>query len=256
MAKPLLAIDGLTKRFGGVVASDDIVLDVMPGELHAVIGPNGAGKTTLIGELTGEISPDAGRIRFDGSDIVTLPTYRRSALGLARSFQITSLFLDFTALDNVALAVQAHSGHSFRFWREARDEPELRGPALAALARVGLAERANVVAASLSHGEHRQLEIAMALANKPRLLLLDEPMAGLGPEESARMVALLRELKRELPILLVEHDMEAVFALADRVTVLVYGRVIASGAPDAVRANADVRQAYLGEQEVVEAVDD
>ncbi|MEX0591256.1 MAG: ABC transporter ATP-binding protein [Xanthobacteraceae bacterium] len=256
MAKPLLAIDGLTKRFGGVVASDDIVLDVMPGELHAVIGPNGAGKTTLIGELTGEISPDAGRIRFDGSDIVTLPTYRRSALGLARSFQITSLFLDFTALDNVALAVQAHSGHSFRFWREARKEPELREPALAALARVGLADRANEVAASLSHGEHRQLEIAMALANKPRLLLLDEPMAGLGPEESARMVALLRELKRELPILLVEHDMEAVFALADRITVLVYGRVIASGAPDAVRANADVRQAYLGEQEVVEAVDD
>lgn len=249
MADALLRIEGLHKRFGGVVASDDIVLDVRAGELHAVIGPNGAGKTTLIGELTGEVRPDAGRIVFDGIDITALPTYRRSALGLARSFQVTSLFLDFTALANVALAVQARSGHSFHFWSDARNESELREPARAALARVGLAERADVVASNLSHGEHRQLEIAMALAGKPRLLLLDEPMAGLGPEESARMVALLRELKRELPILLIEHDMEAVFALADRITVLVYGRVIASGVPEAIRANEDVRQAYLGEQE-------
>ena len=249
MADALLQIDGLTKRFGGVVASDNIVLGVARGELHAVIGPNGAGKTTLIGQLTGEIAPDAGRIRFEGRDITALPIFRRSQLGLARSFQLTSLFLDFTALDNVALAVQAHAGHSFRFWRDARSEPELRTPARAALARVGLAGRGDVIVSNLSHGEHRQLEIAMALATTPRMLLLDEPMAGMGPEESARMVKALRELKRELTILLIEHDMEAVFALADRITVLVYGRVIASGAPAEIRANADVRDAYLGEAE-------
>ena len=246
MADALLAIEGLTKRFGGVIASDDITLAVPTGELHAVIGPNGAGKTTLIGELTGEIAPDAGRIRFEGRDITALPVWRRSTLGLARSFQITSLFADFSALDNVALAVQAHSGHSFRFWRDARSEPELREPARAALARVGLAERADALVARLSHGEHRQLEIAVALATSPRMLLLDEPMAGMGPEESARMVAMLRELKRELTILLIEHDMEAVFALADRITVLVYGRVIASGPPAAIRADEAVRKAYLG----------
>jgi len=251
VAEALLHIEDLTKRFGGVVASDRISLAVAAGELHAIIGPNGAGKTTLIGELTGEISPNTGRIRFDGCDITALPTYRRSALGLARSFQITSLFSDFTALDNVALAVQAHAGHSFRFWRDARSESALREPARAALDRVGLAGRANVTVSKLSHGEHRQLEIAMALATGPRMLLLDEPMAGMGPEESARMVAMLLELKRELTILLIEHDMEAVFALADRITVLVYGRVIATGAPEAVRANAEVRQAYLGENEKV-----
>jgi branched-chain amino acid transport system ATP-binding protein len=251
LADSLLHIEDLTKRFGGVVASDRISLAVAPGELHAIIGPNGAGKTTLIGELAGEVAPDAGRIRFDGRDITALPTYRRSMLGLARSFQITSLFPDFTALDNVALAVQAHAGHSFRFWRDARTESTLRGPARAALDRVGLSGRADVTVSKLSHGEHRQLEIAMALATGPRLLLLDEPMAGMGPEESARMVAMLRELKRELTILLIEHDMEAVFALADRITVLVYGRVIATGAPEAVRANAEVRRAYLGENEKV-----
>jgi branched-chain amino acid transport system ATP-binding protein len=246
----LLQIDGLTKRFGGVVASEDITLDVPRGELHAIIGPNGAGKTTLIGQLTGELAPDAGRIRFNDTDITGLPVYRRSQLGLARSFQITSLFHDLTALDNVALAVQAHAGHSFRFWRDARSEPELREPARTALERVGLAERADVPVANLSHGEHRQLEIAMALATRPRMLLLDEPMAGMGPEESARMVRTLRELKQELTILLIEHDMEAVFALADRITVLVYGRVIASDTPQAVRGNPDVREAYLGDQAV------
>jgi branched-chain amino acid transport system ATP-binding protein len=246
VAEALLAIEGLSKRFGGVTASDDITLAVPAGELHAIIGPNGAGKTTLIGELAGEIAPDAGRIRFDGRDITALPVWRRSALGLARSFQITSLFADFTALDNVALAVQAHSGHSFHFWRDARSDPALRKPAGAALARVGLAERADVLVARMSHGEHRQLEIALALATAPRMLLLDEPMAGMGPEESARMVATLRELKREFTILLIEHDMEAVFALADRVTVLVYGRVLASGAPAEIRANQAVREAYLG----------
>ena len=249
VTEALLEIEGLTKRFGGVVASDAITFAVPAGELHAIIGPNGAGKTTLIGELAGEIAPDAGRIRFDGGDITALPTWRRSALGLARSFQITSLFPDFTALDNVALAVQARSGHSFRFWRDARQETGLRAPAQAALARVGLAERAHVLVSKLSHGEHRQLEIAMALATRPRMLLLDEPMAGMGPEESARMVGTLRALKQSLTILLIEHDMETVFALADRISVLVYGRLIASGAPAEIRANAEVRRAYLGEEE-------
>ena len=249
VADGLLSVDGLTKRFGGVVASDGITLDISKGELHAIIGPNGAGKTTLIGQLTGEITPDAGRIHFDGADIAALPVHARSQLGLARSFQITSLFLDITTLDNVALAVQAHSGHSFHFWRRARMEAVLRDPARAALARVGLAQRSDMQVSKLSHGEHRQLELAMALATNPSMLLLDEPMAGLGPDESARMVATLRELKRELTILLIEHDMEAVFALADRITVLVYGRIIASGTPEAIRANEDVRQAYLGEQE-------
>jgi branched-chain amino acid transport system ATP-binding protein len=249
VADALLRIEDLTKRFGGVVASDHIMLDVMAGELHAVIGPNGAGKTTLIGQLTGEIVPDTGRVWFDGAGITPLATHRRSQLGLARSFQITSLFLDMTALDNVALAVQAHAGHSFRFWRNARREPELRAPAAATLARVGLAHRAGTLVSKLSHGEHRQLEIAMALATGPRMLLLDEPMAGMGLEESARMVAILRELKRDLTILLIEHDMEVVFALADRISVLVYGRVIATGTPETIRANAEVREAYLGDSE-------
>src|SRR4051812_33345475 len=251
MPEPLLAVEGLTKRFGGITASDDVSLAVGEGELHAIIGPNGAGKTTLIGQLTGELTPQAGRIRFAGRDITASPAYQRNLLGLARSFQITSLFLDFTALDNVALAVQAHAGHSFHFWRDARKELELREPARAALQRVGLGARADALVANMNHGEHRQLEIAMALATKPRMLLLDEPMAGMGAEESTRMVTLLRELKQEVTILLIEHDMDAVFALADRISVLVYGRVIASGEPAAIRANPDVRRAYLGEQQAV-----
>jgi branched-chain amino acid transport system ATP-binding protein len=245
----LLRVENLAKRFGGIVATDDLILNIADGELHAVIGPNGAGKTTLIAQLSGQLVPDSGRIYFAGSDITAVPMYARSALGLARSFQITSLFLDLSVLDNVALAVQANAGHSFHFWRNARREPELRDPARAALARVGLNVRADLPASALSHGEHRLLELAMALASRPRMLLLDEPMAGLGPEESTRMVAMLRELKKELTILLVEHDMEAVFALADRITVLVYGRVIASGSPNDIRNNAQVRDAYLGEQE-------
>lgn len=249
MSEPLLHVDHLAKRFGGIVATDDLLLTVTKGELHAVIGPNGAGKTTLIDQLSGRLIPDSGRIQFAGHDITVLPPYRRSALGLARSFQITSLFLDLSVLDNVALAVQAHAGHSFRFWRDVRGEAELREPARAALARVGLAARAEQPAAALSHGEHRQLELAMALAGNPRMLLLDEPMAGLGPEESVRMVEMLQALKQEYTILLVEHDMEAVFALADRITVLVYGRVIASGSPDTIRADEAVREAYLGEDE-------
>jgi branched-chain amino acid transport system ATP-binding protein len=249
MTEPLLQISGLTKRFGGVIASDAITLDVPRGEFHAIIGPNGAGKTTLIGLLAGEIAPQGGAIRFDGADITRLAVHRRSRLGLARSFQITSLFPEFTALDNVALAVQAHAGHSFRFWRGAHRDTALREPAQAALVRVGLGTRARVRVDRLSHGERRQLEIAMALATRPHMLLLDEPMAGMGQEESARMVAMLRELKGGITILLIEHDMETVFALADRITVLVYGRVIASGDPRAIKADAAVREAYLGEQQ-------
>jgi branched-chain amino acid transport system ATP-binding protein len=251
MADALLRVAGLAKRFGGIVATDDVALDVPEGELHAVIGPNGAGKTTLIAQLSGQLMADSGRIHFAGVDITRTPAWRRSHLGLARSFQITSLFLDHSVLDNVALAVQAHAGHSFRFWRNARLETGLRQKARAALDEVGLAHRADARASLLSHGEHRLLELAMALAGQPRMLLLDEPMAGLGPDESARMVAMLRRLKQRYTILLVEHDMEAVFALADRISVLVYGRVIATGAPDVIRANDQVREAYLGEDDHV-----
>ena len=249
MTAPLLQVSGLAKRFGGIVATDDVSFAIPEGELHALIGPNGAGKTTLIAQLSGSIFADGGRIAFAGADITRLPMPKRSHIGLARSFQITSLFLDMSVLDNVALAVQAHAGHSFRFWRPAREEVELREPARAALARVGLEARAEAPASALSHGEHRLLEIAMALAGRPRMLLLDEPMAGLGPEESARLVEMLQALKAEYTILLVEHDMEAVFALADRITVLVYGRVIASGAPHVIRADEAVREAYLGEED-------
>ena len=240
MSEPLLQVTNLAKRFEGIVATDNLALNVVAGELHAVIG-------TLIAQLGGQVIPDSGRIRFAGNDITALPIHKRNRLGLARTFQIASLFLDFSVLDNVALAVQAHVGHSFRFWRDARKDPELRKPARVVLARVGLAQRADLPASALSHGEHRLLELAIALASEPRMLLLDEPMAGLGPDESARMIELLRTLKRELTILLVEHDMEAVFALADRITVLVYGRAIASGTPEAIRANEEVRRAYLGE---------
>ena len=251
MADPLLRVEKLVRRFGGVIATDHVSLDVGQGELHAIIGPNGAGKTTLISQLTGQLSPNSGTIRFAGADITRLPAFRRSALGLARSFQITSLLPDFTASDNVALAAQAHDGHSFYFWGNARKESALRNAALAALKRVGLEHRADVVVSRLSHGEQRELELAVALATKPQLLLLDEPMAGLGTTESARMVKLLQELRREVTIVLVEHDMDAVFALADRITVLVYGRVIASDVPAAIRQNEEVRRAYLGDQHAV-----
>jgi branched-chain amino acid transport system ATP-binding protein len=253
VTEPLLETRGLVKRFGGVVATDRVSLEVRAGEIHAVIGPNGAGKTTLVAQLAGEVRPDAGTIHLAGADVTGLPVHARSALGLARSFQVTSIFRDLTVLDNAALAVQAHAGSSFRFWRPARRDAALREPARAVLAEVGLADRADRVAATLAHGEQRQLEIAMALATRPRLLLLDEPTAGMGPEESARMVALLRALKGRRGVLLVEHDMEAVFALADRVTVLVYGRVIATGPPDAIAASPEVREAYLGETELARA---
>ncbi|WP_429028913.1 ABC transporter ATP-binding protein [Bradyrhizobium sp. I1.14.4] len=251
MAEPLLRVDNLVRRFGGITATDNLSMEVVPGELHAIIGPNGAGKTTLISQLTGQVMPNSGTIRFAGRDVTSLPSYKRSRLGLARSFQITSLLKDFSAIDNVALAAQAHDGHSFRFWGNARKEKHLRDTARAALERVGLGKRADVVVSQLSHGEQRELELAVALATKPQLLLLDEPMAGLGVTESARMVALLKELRKEVTIVLVEHDMEAVFALADRITVLVYGRVIACDVPDAIRRHDEVKRAYLGEQHAV-----
>ena len=243
----LLGTESLVKRFGGLAATDGLSLSVEEGELHALIGPNGAGKTTLIGQLSGALSPDEGRILFDGRDVTRMPMHKRARRGLARSFQITSIFPSFTALDNVALAVQAQAGHSFRFWRDAGRDPALVGPARAALERVGLGGRAAAPADTLAHGEKRQLELAMALATGPRLLLLDEPMAGMAPEESARMVELLAALKGGVTILLVEHDMDAVFALADRITVLVRGRDLATGTPDAIRRDPAVREAYLGD---------
>jgi branched-chain amino acid transport system ATP-binding protein len=248
MVEPLLSTDRLVKRFGGLVATDTVSIDVRPGEIHALIGPNGAGKTTLVSQLTGNLAPDAGTIHFAGRDVTRLPTHARVRLGLARSFQITSVLREFTALDNVALAFQAHAGHSFRFLADARRDERLRAPARRGLEAVGLGARAETPAAALSHGEQRQLEIAMALAGDPKLLLLDEPMAGMGVEESQRMIGFLRALKDKRAMLLIEHDMDAVFQLADRITVLVYGRAIASGTPDEIRANAEVRQAYLGDE--------
>jgi branched-chain amino acid transport system ATP-binding protein len=251
VAEALLCAENLVRRFGGILATDNLSLAIARGELHAIIGPNGAGKTTLIAQLTGQLRPSAGIIRFAGQDITRLPAWRRSRLGLARSFQITSLLKDFTAADNVALAAQAREGHSFRFWADARKESRLREAAYSALARVGLERRADIAVSELSHGEQRELELAVALATRPQLLLLDEPMAGLGATESARMVKLLAELRNEVTIILVEHDMDAVFALADRITVLVYGRIIASDVPAAIRLNEEVKRAYLGDQHVV-----
>ena len=243
----MLEVRGLRKSFGALRASDGVDFDVREGETHAIIGPNGAGKTTLVGQLAGHLAPDAGHIRFLGEDITRLSAPRRARKGLARSFQITSVYADFTALQNVALAVQAHSGHSFRFWAFASSDKALTEPAGRFLDEVGLSSRKGVLAASLSHGEQRQLEMAMVLATRPRLMLLDEPMAGMGAEESQRMVELLAGLKRRQTMLLVEHDMDAVFRLADRISVLVYGRIIASGTPEEIRANEEVRRAYLGE---------
>jgi len=247
MTSPILEARGLTKAFGALRASDGIDLEVREGETHAIIGPNGAGKTTLIGQLAGGIRPDRGEVRFEGEDVTGLPAAIRARRGLARSFQITSIYADFSALENVMLAVQARAGHSFRFWARARDDASLRSPARAILDEVGLGGRADAIAANLAHGEQRALEIAMALACAPRLLLLDEPVAGMGAEETQRMIALLSTLKGGKTIILVEHDMDAVFSLADRISVLVYGRIIATGSPAEIRANSEVRRAYLGE---------
>lgn len=247
MSDAILEIIGMTKCFGAVTASDGLTFSVKRGHIHALIGPNGAGKTTAVSQLSGELRSDAGRIRFDGSDITRWPTYRRARAGLQRSYQITSIFPNFTTLDNVALAIQAQRPHSFRFWSDVRREDSIRAPARAVLERVGLGDRQEVRVTDLAHGEQRQLEIAMVLATGPTMLLLDEPMAGMGQSESQRMMETLRPLKGEVTILLIEHDMDVVFALADVVTVLVKGQAIATGTPDEVRADLDVRRAYLGD---------
>jgi branched-chain amino acid transport system ATP-binding protein len=248
VAEALLQITGLRKRYGALAVTDGVDLAVRAGAIHALIGPNGAGKTTLIGQIFGAVHPDAGRIVLAGRDITRLAPHRRARLGLARSFQITSILPEFSVLENVALAVQAHSGSSFRFLRPARGDARLNGPALAALEQVGLADRRGVVARALSHGEKRQLELAMALAAQPVVMLLDEPLAGAGPEEAERLIGLLDGLRGHCAVLLVEHDMAAVFRLADEISVLAQGRVIAHGTPEAIRADPAVRAAYLGEE--------
>jgi branched-chain amino acid transport system ATP-binding protein len=248
VAEPALALTALCKHFGGLVVTDNVTMAINPGELHAVIGPNGAGKTTLINQVSGLVTPDSGSIILAGRDVTDLPAHARARLGLARSFQITSVLTGFSALENVALAAQARAGSSFRFLGHAAVEPVLNAAAMAALDEVGLADRACVAAGHLAHGEKRALELAMAIVSDPRLLLLDEPMAGTGHEETERLIAVLDRLKGRFAIMLVEHDMTAVFALADRISVLIYGRILASGTPDAVRADPQVVAAYLGDE--------
>lgn len=248
MPEAILSLSNVTKQFGALLASDNVSLDLMPGEIHALIGPNGAGKSTLIKQIAGEIKPDSGDIRFAGRDINDLSAVERSRMGLARTFQVSSLMPEFSVLQNVVLAQQSVSGKIFRFFKPVLSDASLLEPAMAQLERVGLADRAQMRAADISHGERRQLEMAVALALKPRAFLLDEPMAGMGPEGSKRLTGFLDGLRAEAPILLVEHDMDAVFALADRISVLVYGRVIATGTVDDIRGNEDVKRAYLGEE--------
>ena len=246
MSLTILKVSNLSKTFGGVVATDHLNLEIKHGELHAIIGPNGAGKTTLIAQLSGETFPDSGEIIFREENITALPPFKRSRLGIARSFQITSLMLEMDVIDNITLATLAQDNHSYKFWKPAREDIDLRKSALNALKEVGLEERAFEKVGNLSHGEHRQLEIAMALATQPHLLLLDEPMAGMGTEEGRTILKILQKLKKRKTILLIEHDMDVVFALADRITVLVYGRVIASGSPKSIKEDEKVREAYLG----------
>ena len=248
MSQAILETRRLMKAFGGIRATDDLNLSVMPGELHAIIGPNGAGKTTLITQLCGTQFPDSGQVIFNGQDVTRVPAHARAHLGMTRSFQITSLVMDMSVLDNVALAAQAHMGSSYRLFKAARKDKPVRDLAMQCLARVGLEAQAHRLTRELSHGEHRHIEIAIALASQAPLMLLDEPMAGLGVEEGHAMVKLLKEIKGERTIVLIEHDMDAVFALADRISVLVYGHIIATGKPDEIRQNADVQAAYLGEE--------
>ena len=246
--EPLLEVDSLSKRFGGVQATDAVSLTVAANEVHALIGPNGAGKTSLINQLSGAMAPDQGRIVFRGEDVTGLAMHRRVGRGLVRSYQITRLFRSLTAAENLALAIQARSGSSLSFWRPVASERALFDEALELLADLGLAHRADSRADALAHGEQRALEGGLALATRPSLLLLDEPLAGTGPEESERMVRLIEAIRQRTAVLLVEHDVDAVFRLADRVTVLVNGRVIASGSPSAVRTDPAVVAAYLGEE--------
>ncbi len=248
MAEPVLELANLRKSFGALTATDDVALTLMPGEIHALIGPNGAGKSTLIKQIVGEIRPDSGSVRFMGRAIDGLGVAARARLGLARSFQVSAVIPDFTVRQNVMLAVMGASGRVFRFLRPALRDTSLTAPADAHIAAAGLAARAEVKAAELSHGERRKLEIAMALALAPKAFLLDEPMAGMGLEGAAQLTALLSELRHKAPILLVEHDMDAVFALADRISVLVYGRIIATGTVAEIRAHPEVQRSYLGDE--------
>ena len=248
MPEPILEIQGLSKRFGAVVASDEVTLDLVPGEIHALIGPNGAGKSTVIKQIAGEVRQDKGSIRFAGRDIGRLDVVARAQLGLARTFQVSSVAPEFSTLQNVMLAIQSVERKTFRFFKPALRDASLVEPAMSYLVRLLLDDRADVPAANLSHGERRALEIAIALALRPKAFLLDEPMAGMGPENTEKLVEILDGLRAEAPILLVEHDMDAVFALADRISVIVYGRIIASGTPNDIRANEEVRRAYLGDE--------
>ena len=246
--KPLLQIKDLVKRFGGLVATDHANLVVHAGEVHALIGPNGAGKTTLIHQVSGALQSDSGSLVFDEADLSRLSMHSRVALGLARSYQITNVYRKFSVLDNIALAIQARSGSSLSFLRAFSRERQVFDQARDVIERVGLADRVSEIALNLAHGEQRRLELGLALATNPKLLLLDEPMAGMGPEESEAMVALLEKVRLDTTLMLVEHDMDAVFRLADRISVLVYGRVVATGTPDEIRRDPEVRKAYLGEE--------
>jgi branched-chain amino acid transport system ATP-binding protein len=245
----VLELRQLCKRFGGVVATDGVSLHIKAGEIHALIGPNGAGKTTLIAQMCGSLAPDSGEILFEGQDITRVPQHVRVKTGLARSYQITSIFRRFTVLENLALAVQARTATSFSFWRPVSAEQGLFDEARLILAQIGLPEKEDHLASTLGHGEQRALEVGLALATRPRMLLLDEPMAGMGPEESQRIIGLIERIRTSLTVLLVEHDMDAVFRLADRISVLVDGRVIATDAPALIKVNPDVRKAYLGDEE-------
>jgi len=247
MTEPLLRLEGLSKAFGALKASDGVDLTVLPGEIHALIGPNGAGKSTLIAQIAGGLKPDAGRVTLLGAEVTDWPVAARARLGLGRTFQVSSLAWEFSVLRNVMLAVQARHSGARGFWRPVRHDEDLRAEALGVLDRVGLTARADALVTVISHGERRLLEVALALALRPKLLLLDEPMAGLGPEGTRELTGFLARLKNEAGMLLVEHDMDAVFALADRISVLVYGRIIASGRPQEIRASAAVREAYLGD---------
>lgn len=246
--KKLLELRDLVKRYGGLTATHQLNLCVDAGEIHAIIGPNGAGKTTLIHQISGAIAPNSGCILFDGRDITKLPMHQRVAQGLARSYQITNIFKSYSVLDNLALTVQARSGSSMCFWKQAVSELALFDQARLIAERVGLGQRLDAIAGSLAHGEQRQLEVGLALATSPKLLLLDEPMAGMGPEESARLIPLIKSLGNGIAVLLIEHDMDAVFQLASRISVLVAGRIIATGTPDEIRNNNDVKKAYLGDE--------
>jgi branched-chain amino acid transport system ATP-binding protein len=244
----VLQLRNVSRRFGGVVAVDRLDLDVAAGEVHALIGPNGAGKTTLIGQISGSISSDSGEIHFLGDNITRLPPHDRVKAGLARSYQITSIFRRFTVLDNLALAVQARSGSSFSFWKPVEEETALFDEARSIAEQVGLSRRLGLLASNLAHGEQRALEVGLALATRPKLVLLDEPMAGMGPEDSQRMIAMIHRMRAQVTVLLVEHDMDAVFRLADRISVMVNGRLIAIGSPEKIRMNDEVRKAYLGDE--------